>query len=700
MSARPMVLLLLAACNRDVPQPADHDSTPGETQDTGTFADDGPGPCSTVANLEIVPLDIWGRDLEGVSLTMDRTPTYVEAQDLGPGVVILRYGDSGVDLRLRLEATDHLDLVTTVSFDGKGTFSVSDPEGAGRIATSEETRVIDRTDCPITTIYLGLDHAWLAAQGRAPTHNEVDLLMDGEDFWASVAEDLDDTQRRVTWATWWWMSEFELERPEGQLSMSDATRWRHTAMGHFEELDGVERRVLINRFWDENSDWTEYLNTDSELRDAADTKNDDFEVILQGNPTEVPISDEYVGEPAAWDFGERVAANPRYADRDLGSKSPQLILLDASLQVASFHQKGLVIDGEVAFVTGMNTKSTDWDSSEHLVYEPRRMNYDASTSDREAVDAGEILPDLGPRKDYGIRVEGPAARDVEEIFWDRWETAIDGNDLYASNATRFDLDEAAAEPAGGVLTQVVATLPEPWADMSIGETHGKAFAAATRYIYIEDQYFRAPIMNDLIVEAMDANPDLVLIVVTKPVSRYDGGAKYTYLSDAEFRERYPDRYLLLQLRALDLYLEVGWLWDTVELQAIDMDTHSKIRIIDDRYVSVGSCNFNNRGYKYEGELDVSVLDEDFAIDARERVFENLVGSEWAGMLSDDPKNNLDVFALAAESNQEILDWWEDNGGDFNVDEAVDEWRSRAPSGFVYPLEIDDNYAFDVGPDAF
>lgn len=686
-------LLILVACGLGKDGPSER-----EWNDDQPLGPGGTAPCGDLANLELVPLDIWGRDLAGADLSLNYEPTLVDDPDAGPGVRILRYGSVPVDLQVIWRADDHLDLSVLVSYDGDGGFDVDDPSD-GRVTVSTQTRQLDGTDCPISTLYVGVDHAWFAATGRPPTDNSVRLAMDGEEQWAGVSEDLQDASDRVTWTTWWWQSDFELVRPEGVYAMNDETRWEHTAMGHLEAVSGVERRILVNRFWDENSDWLEYLNTDSELRDKADRGGDDFEVVLQGNPVEVPILEEYGGTAADYDFGARVLANPRYQDRDI-RLATALTPISLSVQVASYHQKAVAIDGQVAWVSGMNVKSTDWDTNEHLVYEPRRMDFDADADDRWDVADGAEEPDHGPRKDYGIRVAGPAARDVEEIIWERWEASIDGNDLYSENASRFDLDAPAAEPSGGVPTQVVATMPPPWAEMSIQESHAKAILAAQDYIYIEDQYFRAPLMNEHIIMAMDNNPDLVLIVVTKPVSDWDGGAKYSYLADETLGARYPDRYLLLQLRTSALYTDIGTIWDTVEVITQDMDTHSKIRIIDDRYLSVGSCNFNNRGYKYEGELNVSVLDDSTATSARQRVFENIVGDAWVDLLSDDGRNNLDVLALAAEDNQTVLQWWEDHVDDLDVDSAQDQWERYRPSGFVYPLEFSDDYVFDVGPDAF
>lgn len=691
-------LLLLLACHGPAKTPGDGgDDTAPSPDDTGGGGSTGV-PCSETANLELVPLDVWGRDLTGTTLSTSVEGREVDDPSAGPGVELYPLGRAAFDLGVRWDAADHLTLATVLHWDGAA-LTVDPPSGAGLVAWSSDTRVIDGRTCPVFTAYFGVEHAWFAPSADPPTHNTAHLHMDGEPFWQDVADVLLGARERVTWATWWWESDFELLRPAGHTSESASERWANTAMGMMETLDGVERRVLVNRFWADNSDYTEYLNTDTELRDRAERGGDDFEVMLQGNNTEVPLTSAYQGEAAPVDFVVRVRSNPRYADRAVSGEEVRSAVVLA-VEVASWHQKVMVFDGATAFVGGMNTKASDWDSHEHLVYDARRMDFDASRSEREAVAAMEELPDSGPRKDYGVRVDGPAAADVEELIASRWRAAIDAGEPYSEHASELVVGAPAAEDAAGPLVQVVATMPEPWATMAIGESHGRAFSQASHYVYVEDQYFRAPMMNELLVARMTAEPDLVLIVVTKPVSVWDGGAKYTWISDETFRSMFPDRYLLLQLRSTELLTDPDAWGDEAEVVVQDIDTHSKIRVVDDRYVSVGSCNFNNRGYLYEGEMDVAVLDDTFATDARERVFENLVGPEWAGLLSDDARNNFDVLRMAAAENQERLDWWVDHAGDLDADEAEAQWRSTAPSGFVYPLQIDDDYEWDVGPDAF
>jgi phosphatidylserine/phosphatidylglycerophosphate/cardiolipin synthase-like enzyme len=199
---------------------------------------------------------------------------------------------------------------------------------------------------------------------------------------------------------------------------------------------------------------------------------------------------------------------------------------------------------------------------------------------------------------------------------------------------------------GGVAVQVVATMPGE--EMAILETHRKAIEQATDYILIEDQYFRAPLLDEVIVDRMDAEPELYLLVVTMPMSEWDPGLKYTYLAWEKLTRLFPERVLFLQLRTWDMVAIEDWVYDDIYFYDQQVNTHSKLRLVDDRYLSVGSCNWNNRGYLYEGELDVAILDEGVASSAGARILDNYVGAEYAGYLTGEMANDIEVLALVVE----------------------------------------------------
>jgi phosphatidylserine/phosphatidylglycerophosphate/cardiolipin synthase-like enzyme len=273
--------------------------------------------------------------------------------------------------------------------------------------------------------------------------------------------------------------------------------------------------------------------------------------------------------------------------------------------------------------------------------------------------------------------------------------------MYAEHSSPFQTPALAA-PAGGTTLQVVATLPPPIAEQSILETWRKALAHAQRYIYIEDQYFRMPILNDLIARRLRDVPELRLIVITKPVTPADGGKKYTVQSDDLFRATAPDRYLLLQLKSFDAVPrgEVAQGDESASFYFADMDVHSKILMVDDEYLSVGSCNKNNRGLLYEGELNVAVHDPAWVTEARREVFRNLVGPERAGDVSDDAATSFTLLRVIAEDNAAKEEWWRTHGPGLDQAEVESFATGMRPQGFVYPLALTPDYLLDVGPDAF
>jgi phosphatidylserine/phosphatidylglycerophosphate/cardiolipin synthase-like enzyme len=56
--------------------------------------------------------------------------------------------------------------------------------------------------------------------------------------------------------------------------------------------------------------------------------------------------------------------------------------------------------------------------------------------------------------------------------------------------------------------------------------------------------------------------------------------------------------------------------------------HSKVAIVDDRWATIGSANLNSRGMSHDAELNLSVLDSDFA-----RALRLMLWTEHVGALS-------------------------------------------------------------------
>jgi hypothetical protein len=664
------------------------------------------------ALLEVHALDIWAQPLPEAEGTLGITSGGAQVSHVGWPLAVAGLHTAGT-YTVTLSAPEHETAMVTMSWTGGDGLAeasfVLDPTVPDQgLSVSREHRTVQGNLIPVFTVHVGLRHRWFSAQGRpARRGNQVDLLMDGEEAWGAVYDGILASQQSVHLATWWWNSEFELIRPEATHHLlTEAERWENTALGVLESLP-VMRRLLVGEFWGSNS-LLDFMTTDPELAAYADTAGDDFEVMGQGNPT----YGVYWFEPSPVFFGERLRdAHPEVRDRtfdaeeEIPSRIPAREVdltawpVSVEVQIASYHQKFAVVDDAVAFIGGMNAKGVDWDTSAHRVYEHRRMDFGDSQTQRQEVMTKDSEPTFGPRKDYIVRIEGPAVQDAAEVFQQRWAYQIDQGADYSQHCTDFLVDRSQPEAPGGIQVQVTATLPEPFHEQAIGETWFNAVANADRYIFVEDQYWRIPMLVDVIMDRMAEVPGLRLLVVTKPVSEWlDPGCEWTHATHQQLMAAFPSRYRTYQLRAFDTV--VTWGWDETESRFKDMDLHSKLLIVDDQFLSVGSANKNNRGIVYEGELNLAVLDPAWVTEARRRIFSNMLPPGTPA--TNDVSVWWQQFQDAAYWNDNVWSNWEAEGWDIDLgDGSIPLPTEYTPSGFVYSLgfrTVNDCFIEGVGPD--
>jgi len=642
--------------------------------------------------LSIVPLDLWAEPLAaGYSLSLSRDDKAVATKPGKNGALRMPLKKGRTELTL--SAPEHHDLVLSIVVDGAGETRIEHEQSS--LEGASLARGVDPISGKVSlSLFLGLRHKWFSAEGRpARTGNRLDLYTNGEDAFASVAEELSSATDEVLVSTWWWESDFELLRPEGlHTFMTPAERKKNTILSMLESRP-AQKRVLVGQLWGQDGVLSG-VTVDAGLTAHGKASGDQFEFMGQANGTR----GEFSFQIAPFSFSERVAQNAlgdvvgsfsgeSLIESTVTQKDVDLTAWPISIDTehASFHQKFMVVDHEVAFVGGMNLRKVDWDTKDHSVFDARRMSFGASQADREAVAAGEALPDNGPRKDYMVRVEGPAAQDVAGVFHKRWERAIADKVKYADKSSSFEVKTDIDARPDGVVAQVTATLPEPIAEHAIMETWLNAVSQANDYVYIEDQYFRAPILNDALFQRMNENESLKLIVITKPINEWtDPGCVWTYASADLFTSAFPDRFLFLQLRSFATQETFGF--DETDAHFVDMDVHSKMLIVDDRFMSVGSCNKNNRGLIYEGELNLAVLDDAWVKSARRRILSEILPQ--GASLSDDARDWFGDLGQAAQANDEVFARWDDESMDLDLDGDPIPTGYR-PQGFLYSLPFAD-----------
>jgi phosphatidylserine/phosphatidylglycerophosphate/cardiolipin synthase-like enzyme len=250
------------------------------------------------------------------------------------------------------------------------------------------------------------------------------------------------------------------------------------------------------------------------------------------------------------------------------------------------HEKTIVIDDRVAFVGGIDLTfdgGDPFDSQEH--------------SARGGVGW----------HDAAARLEGPAVADVAEHFRLRWHGAT-GEDLAAATVP---------DPVGDLEAQIVRTIPEnvyeqrlPRGDFSVLESYVGAIRSAERFIYIENQFLWSPEIVELLSEKLRHPPrDDFRILVLLPVHPNDGAdvsrgqvAALIHADDGNAR-----------FLACSIYARTGKLRDPIYV-------HSKVAIVDDSWLTVGSANLNEHSLFNDSEMNVVVRDDDLARDTRIRLW--------------------------------------------------------------------------------
>ena len=126
-----------------------------------------------------------------------------------------------------------------------------------------------------------------------------------------------------------------------------------------------------------------------------------------------------------------------------------------------------------------------------------------------------------------------------------------------------------------------------------------ALGAAERSIYMEAQYLTAPRVGDVLEEllARPQGPELVIIVRRLFTSKMEG-----------FVMGGNQKRLVQRLRRADRHGRLGVYYPVVPRPDADcpITVHSKIVIIDDDFVRVGSSNMNNRSTALDTELDLAI----------------------------------------------------------------------------------------------
>jgi phosphatidylserine/phosphatidylglycerophosphate/cardiolipin synthase-like enzyme/uncharacterized membrane protein YdjX (TVP38/TMEM64 family) len=291
-----------------------------------------------------------------------------------------------------------------------------------------------------------------------------------------------------------------------------------------------------------------------------------------------------------WDYSLLYAGERELFPRlSLQWRTPQQISLCLDNIVpfgCSQHQKIIVVDNAVAFSGGLDLTIRRWDTTDHVASNPDRVD-----------PSGEPFR---PFHDVQMMVDGDAARALAEIACERW--------VRASACEQLNV-----EPQGDPWP---ASITPDFTDVRIGiaRTHPQyngfgevreaealfldSIDTAKRSIYIENQFVTsAPLARRLAKRLRERKQLEVLIVAPR--------SHESWVESKTMRNGRIRFWRTLKRAGGD---RVRLMYPHVENGKDGTETmiHSKVMVIDDNFLRIGSANMNNRSMGADSECDLAI----------------------------------------------------------------------------------------------
>ncbi|RYG86717.1 phospholipase, partial [bacterium] len=298
----------------------------------------------------------------------------------------------------------------------------------------------------------------------------------------------------------------------------------------------------------------------------------------------------------------------------------------------SHHQKIVVVDETIAFCGGIDLTRARWDTCEHRADDAHRRHDGQGYS---------------PVHDVAMQVEGETARALGHLVRRRWRRAGGTPVLPGPRRLRSVLRQRQRALRAALKLEPRHTPALAGARIAISRTYAAGvdgpepireveamyvdlIRTARRWILIENQYFTAEAVGRVLEERLREpdGPELVVIV--------------RLLSHGWLEELTMERLrtqLIQRLRAVGGERRVRVYYPYVDGlgEGSCVDVHSKLMIVDDRYLRIGSSNFANRSMGVDTECDLTLealtpADHRFVNETTARLIAEHVGCEPATVL--------------------------------------------------------------------
>ncbi len=341
------------------------------------------------------------------------------------------------------------------------------------------------------------------------------------------------------------------------------------------------RRRIIVVGWDIDSR-TELVGAEPPTDGLPTCFADFLTAIVERNP-------ELEVHLLLWDYSLVYAGERELMPRlSLQWKTPDRITLclDGTVPFGSSqHQKLVVVDDALAFSGGLDITIRRWDTSDHRARNDRRVD-----------PAGEPYR---PFHDVQMMVDGAAARALAELARERWCRAQGGKpEIHAEGDPWPEGIEPDFRDVGIGIARTQPRTPRMPAVQEVERLFLASVDRAERFIYIENQFATSMSVARHLARRLRRNPHLEVVIVV-PRS-HDSALERRTMRNGRIRF-----HRAVERAGRD---RVRMVYPAVDQPEGKTDTmvHSKIMVVDDHFLRVGSANLNNRSMGADTECDLAI----------------------------------------------------------------------------------------------
>lgn len=255
---------------------------------------------------------------------------------------------------------------------------------------------------------------------------------------------------------------------------------------------------------------------------------------------------------------------------------------------ATHHQKIVIIDDTMAFCGGIDMTSDRWDTPAHEDDNPRRVKPSGKP--------------YMPWHDTIGAVDGAAAAALGELARERWKRATGRCLPVPARQAAFWPDQLVPliQDRQVAISRTVPKTSGVAEAREIEALYIDMIARAKRFIYADNQYFASRRVAEALAQRL-GTADGPEIVIVNPFSA-DGWLQEKVMGSA----RAELMFALIEADTHDKFQ----IYTPVTKRGDPIYVHSKLMIVDDCMLRVGSSNMNNRSMGLDSECDLALAGGD------------------------------------------------------------------------------------------